>query len=168
MKVAGLDLSMTKTGVCHTVADAPCWHLIKPRGTADDRLVMVKNRVMEYVGTCDLVLIEGYLNHSQTAGITGMVHGAVRTALIEAGIPYATLPPSSLKKYATANGGSGTDKRAMAIAAYKRGGVEFTDDNTCDAWWLWVAANDHLERPIFPLPQFNRESLSKIRMEWSP
>jgi Holliday junction resolvasome RuvABC endonuclease subunit len=164
-KVAGLDLSITATGVTHTVADAPCWHLVRTRGTKDDRLVVIRNQVRTYVLGAELVLIEGYLNHSKSAGITGMVHGAVRSMLIEQGIPYATLPPSSLKKYATGNGGSKTDKRAMALAAYKRAEVEFTDDNTCDAWWLWVAACDYLGSARFVLPALNRESLGKINKE---
>lgn len=165
MSVSGLDLSITGTGVAHTVQGAACTHLIKTVGTKDDRLVVIRRQVLDHVKGSTLVLIEGYLNKSMTAGITGMVHGAVRSALIEAGIPYATLPPSSLKKYATGSGGAGSDKRAMAVAAYKRGGVEFTNDNECDAWWLWVAACDFTGNPPFSLPAVNRESLNKIKME---
>lgn len=163
--VAGLDLSITATGVAHSVEGAACWHLIRPKEKGDARLVVIRNQLREYVRGVELVLIEGYLNTSKSAGITGMVHGAVRSMLLEEGIPYATLPPSSLKKYATGSGGSATDKRAMALAAYKRAEVEFTDDNTCDAWWLWVAARDYLGVPPFNLPAVNRESLSKIKME---
>jgi hypothetical protein len=166
VKVAGLDLSITATGVCHSGEDGqPCWHLIKTKGTKDDRLVVIKNQIREYVRGCGFVLIEGYLNQSMSAGITGMVHGAVRSMLIEEGITYGTLPPSSLKKYASGSGGKGTDKRVMALEAYKRGGVEFRDDNTCDAWWLWVAASDQFDQAPFALPMLNRESLTKIHME---
>lgn len=167
MKVAGLDLSMTGTGVCHTDPDGhPCWHLIKTKGTRDDRLVVIRNQVREYVRGHGFVLIEGYLNKSMSAGITGMVHGAVRSMLIEEGIPYATLPPSSLKKYATGSGGVGSNKLVMSVEAYKRGGVEFGgDDNTCDAWWLWVAASDQFDQAPFVLPMVNRESLTKIKLE---
>jgi Holliday junction resolvasome RuvABC endonuclease subunit len=170
VRLTGLDLSITATGVCHT-EDSPtmdesprgCWHLIKTKGTRDDRLVVIRNQVREYVAGSDLVLIEGYLNASKSAGITGMVHGAVRLMLLEEGIPYATIPPSSLKKYATGRGNA--DKRDMSVAAYKRAALEFTDDNTCDAWWAWVMASDHTKRPVFDLPAVNRESLTKIKME---
>lgn len=168
MRVAGLDLSMTATGVCHGGALAsqhgePCWHTIKTRGTKDNRLVVIKDQALDYVSGSVLVLIEGYLNHSHSAGITGMVHGAVRTALLEVGIPYATLPPSSLKKYATGKGGA--SKTDMAMSAFKRAGVEFGNDNECDAWWLWVAAHDHLGAPLFSLPKVHRDALAAIHLE---
>lgn len=157
---------MTETGVAHTGADgAACTHVIRPKKDGDGRLVEIRAAVREYVRGSELVIIEGYLNKSMSAGITGMVHGAVRSLLLEEGIPYATLPPSSLKKYATGSGGSATDKTAMIMAAYKRGGIEFRNHNECDAWWLWVAARDHLDAPWFPLPSLHRESLMKIKME---
>jgi hypothetical protein len=158
----GLDLSITATGTCADLKGGP---LIRTRRKGDARLVEIRERLRPIVAGSGLVLIEGYLNQSMTAGITGMVHGAVRALLLEEGIPYGTLPPSSLKKYATGNGGSKTDKRAMALAAYKRAELEFTDDNSCDAWWLWVAAMDRLGLAPFQLPALNRESLSKITME---
>lgn len=167
--VSGLDLSITNTGVGHgSIAEwdgSPlgCTHLINPRGTGDDRLVVIKNQAREYVRGSDLVLIEGFLQKSFSAGTTGMVHGAVRTMLIEEGIPYATMAPTSLKKYATGSGSAG--KVDMAVAAFKRAGVEFSNDNECDAWWLWAAAMDHLGQPVLPLPALNRESLKKIKME---
>lgn len=165
VRVSGLDLSITATGAAHTSPDGGegCTHVIKTKGTKDDRLVVIKNQVLTYTRGSELVLIEGYLNKSMSAGITGMVHGAVRSALIEAGTPYATIPPASLKKYATGNGSA--DKTAMALAAFKRAGEEFKDDNQCDAWWCWVALRDKLGSPLFTLPAINRESLAKIKME---
>lgn len=164
VKVSGLDLSMTGTGLVYTVEGAAYTHLIKPKDAGDLRLPEIRTRILSHVEGSELVLIEGYLNRSMSAGITGMVHGAVRAGLIDAGIKYATFPPASLKKYATGRGGA--SKTDMAVAAVKRAGVEFTNDNECDAWWLWVAVNDHLDHPVFPLPQSQREALSKIKMEW--
>jgi Holliday junction resolvasome RuvABC endonuclease subunit len=166
MKVSGLDLSMTGTGAAYTFPGAPGnveTQLIRPREVRDLRLNEIQARVIEVVRDSDLVLIEGFLNRSLSAGITGMVHGAVRAALIEAGLKYGTLPPSSLKLFATGRGGA--SKTDMAVAAFKRGGVEFREDNQTDAWWLWVAANEHLGNPIFDLPKRQREALDKIQME---
>lgn len=163
MKVSGLDLSITATGVTHTVEGRPCWHLIRTKEKGDLRLTELQRRIRDFVLDSDLVLIEGYLNKSMSAGITGMVHGAVRSMLIEEGLRYATLPPSSLKKYATGRGNA--TKTDMAVAALKRGNVEFRDDNECDSWWLWLAARDHSDRPYIPMPSVNRESLNKITME---
>jgi Holliday junction resolvasome RuvABC endonuclease subunit len=163
LRVAGLDLSMTGTGVAHSVEGAACTHLVKPREARDLRLPEIARRVREYVLDSDLVVIEGYLNRSMSAGITGMVHGAVRAMLIEEGLKYATLPPASLKKFATGRGGA--SKTEMALAALKRGGLEFRDDNECDAWWLYVAASHHLGEPVIDLPKVQREALDKIQME---
>lgn len=168
--VAGLDLSITETGVAidagpRLLDPEPAratTHVIKPKRPKDFRLPEIVDRVMELVQGAEFVLIEGYLNQSKSAGITGMVHGAIRTELIRNQIRYGMLPPSSLKKYATGNGGVKTDKTAMTLAAYKRGQIEFTNNNECDAWWLWVAANDHLHHPVIALPQLHRESLTKI------
>jgi Holliday junction resolvasome RuvABC endonuclease subunit len=163
VKVSGLDLSMTATGAAHTVEGAACTHLIKPKSAGDLRLPEIKNRIREHVQGSELILIEGYLNHSHSAGITGMVHGSVRSMLIEEGLKYATLSPSSLKKFATGRGGA--SKTDMAVAAFKRGGVEFTNDNECDAWWLWVGANDYLGAPVIDLPKAQRQALDSLKME---
>jgi Holliday junction resolvasome RuvABC endonuclease subunit len=164
VKVSGLDLSMTGTGVTYSAHEGvPRSVLIKPRELRDRRLNEIASRILELVDGSELVLIEGFLNHSHSAGITGMVHGAVRLELIRAGVMYATLPPTSLKKFATGRGGA--NKTDMAVAAFKRGDVEFRDDNQCDAWWLWVAANEHLAQPVITMPKAQREALDAIQRE---
>jgi hypothetical protein len=65
VKVAGLDLSMTASGVCHVGDDmempacqeGACWHLIKPHEDKDFRLPEIKSRVKQLVTDHDLVLI---------------------------------------------------------------------------------------------------------------
>lgn len=163
MKVSGLDLAMTQTGVCHTVEDAACWHLIRPKEAKDFRLPEIRSQIKQYVTDSDLVLIEMLPPNMKGAGITGMVQGIVREMLIEEGIRYGDIGPSALKKYATGKGNA--SKTEMALAALKRGGVEFHNDNECDAWWLWVMSNDFQGHPVFPLPQINRAELPKIEMK---
>jgi Holliday junction resolvasome RuvABC endonuclease subunit len=164
IKVVGLDLSITGTGVAHTVEGAVCTHLIKTNPKhRDARLAQIQSEVRVFAQGAELALIEAPTPKSPSSVVSGMVQGAVRLVLLDLGVPYGTLMPASLKKYAT---GKGTgDKIPMAIAALKRAGLEFPDDNQCDAFWLWVAANDHLGQPVFDLPQINRESLTKIKME---
>jgi Holliday junction resolvasome RuvABC endonuclease subunit len=164
VKVTGLDLSMTATGVTHQVGAVSCTHVVKSREKRDLRLPDIAGRVTFYAADSDLVLIEGYLNHSHSAGVTGMVHGAVRAALIEAGLSYAVLPPSSLKKFATGKGNA--SKTDMAVAAFKRGdGVEFQDDNACDSWWLYVAAAQYLGEPVLSMPKAQCEALAAVTRE---
>ena len=163
VKVAGLDLAMGQTGVCHTVEGAACWHLIKPKKVKDLRLPEIKAQVFEYIADAELVLIEMLPPNMKGAGITGMVQGVIRDELLARGIHYADIGPSALKKYATGKGGA--SKTEMALAAMKRAGHEFTNDNECDAYWAWVMANDHLDQPVFSLPKLNRDQLLNIEMK---
>lgn len=163
MRVTGLDLAMVATGACHTVEDAACWHLIKPKADKDRRIPEIKAQVREHVAGSALVLIEFLPPNMNGAGITGMVHGAIRDMLLEEGIPYGDVGPSSLKFYATGKGGA--SKTEMSLAAMKRGGVEIADNNECDAWWLWVMANDFLEQPVITLPKVQRAKLADIEMK---
>ena len=163
VKALGLDLSIAGTGLAHSLQGEACTPLIKTKGKGDRRLLEIRALVRELAPGAELALIEAPTARSATSVISGMVHGVVRAELIELGIPYGTLMPASLKKFAT---GKGTgDKVPMALEAFKRAGREFPDDNQCDAWWLWVAAMTRLGAAPFQLPALNRESLSKIPME---
>ena len=163
VKVLGLDLAMVETGLCHTVEGAACLHSIRPKTAKDLRLLEIQTHVREQVQGSHLVLIEMLPPNMKGAGITGMVQGVIRAMLLDLGIPYGDLGPSSLKKFATGRGGA--SKTEMALAALKRGGVELPNDNQCDAWWLWVAANEHLGQPVIELPKIQREELRKIEMK---
>jgi hypothetical protein len=172
VKVAGLDLSMMASGVCHTgtgddadweCQTGACWHLIKPREDKDFRLPEIKSRIKRLVTDHDLVLIEMLPPHMKGAGITGMVQGVTREMLLEEGIRYGDVGPSALKKYATGKGNA--SKTEMALAALKRGGIEFSNDNECDGWWLWVMARDFKGEPVFDLPQVQRAELKHIEMK---
>lgn len=158
MNVLGLDLSITATGVARRF-DA---FTITPRGKGDERLLEIRHAISSAVALekFDLVAIEDLPTHAHSAGITGMVHGAVRTLLLHHRTPYVLIPPASVKKYATGKGNSG--KPEMAVAALKRAGVEFGDDNQCDAFWLRAMALDHLGKPMFGLPENHRAALAKV------
>ena len=160
VKVTGLDLAMTAPGLAHSLQGEACWHLITPKLAKDRRLGEIKAQVREFVAGSEFVLVELLPPNMKGAGITGMVHGVVRNMLQEEGVPYGDIGPSSLKKYATGKGGA--SKTEMALAAMKRAGVELAEDNVCDAWWLWVMANDHLGQPVFSLPKLQRDQLSMI------
>ena len=159
--VIGLDLSITAPGFCGT--DGKAWSLKLPAKHGDERLLTIAEAVAELARDSlpDLVVIEDLPTHAHGAGITGMVHGAARTELVRLGARYALVPPATLKKFATGKGNA--DKTAMAMAAYKRDEIEFSDDNECDAWWLWVAGMTHLGEPPFPLPSDQTAALDKVR-----
>lgn len=163
--VVGLDLSIAATGVCWRASERAPVKVETWKGKpadGDSRLEVIATTVADLVDDdTDLVVIEDLPTHARSAGITGMVHGAVRVELIRAGVPYALVSPATLKTFATGRGNA--DKTAMALAAYKRAGVEFSDDNECDAWWLWVAGMVRLGAGPLELPARQIAALDKAR-----
>ncbi|GAB3209751.1 hypothetical protein GCM10027294_25410 [Marinactinospora endophytica] len=157
--VIGLDLSMTATGIAYPDGTTETLH---PRSTGDARLVEIRDRVDRAASDrrVDLVVIEDLPTHARAAGITGMVHGAVRSLLVERQIPYALVSPATLKAYAAGKGNA--DKTAMTLALYKRAGIEVADDNQCDAWWLRAAGLQHLGHPAVELPAAQIARLDKV------
>lgn len=168
--VAGIDPSLTGTGVA---ADDGSWFTITPRSKGDERLLEIRNRLRYALvdigyaagGRADLVVMEDVPPvRGQALAKLGMVQGVIRAELMSLKIPYALVTPAGLKLYATGKGsGAGTDKHGMRMAAYKRAGVEFPDDNQCDAWWarqLGLYAVGHPD--AIEMPQRNREAALKL------
>ncbi len=163
--VLGLDLSITSTGICYPDGST----LTVPTRTeqGDLRLLHIAEAVCFAIGAgVDLAVLEDLPTHAHAAGITGMVHGVVRSELLQAGVPYALVTPATLKAYATGKGTA--DKTLMAMSAFKRAGVEFADDNRCDAWWLRTAGLDWLGEPLFELPAAQREHLVGLNKKGKP
>lgn len=160
MNIIGLDLSLTATGIAHVDGSTST---VKTRTEdGDRRLVRIQDAVRAAIAPgVQLAVIEDLPTHAKGAGITGMVHGAVRAVLIEHTVPYALVVAATLKAYATGNGSA--DKTAMALAAFKRAGVEFPDDNQCDAWWLRVAGLDRHGTPLFRMPVAQLDRLDKAK-----
>lgn len=164
-RVLGLDLSMTATGVC--LPDGTTYTIKTKPADRDRRLQHIVTEISARLADrdggldVDLAVIE-----EAPPGLKGpaikaihMVHGAVRLWMNDFDIPYTEVNPSTLKVYATGN--KGADKIAMAMAAYKRAGIEFADDNQCDAWWLRTAGLDRLGHSAFAMPQTQRAALDK-------
>jgi Holliday junction resolvasome RuvABC endonuclease subunit len=166
LRILALDLSITATGVC--LPDGTTRTITTNAKHGDRRLQHIVDQVGIALGEgpddigdgVDLVVIEGPVVRSSAAVIIGMVHGAVRLRLIDFGTPYVLVTPATLKAYATGKGNA--DKTAMAIAALKRSGREFADDNQVDAAWLRWAALDWYDAPEFPMPRVQRDRLTKV------
>ena len=158
MKILGLDLSITATGVADHDGGTST---IKPATAGDRRLVTIRDAVGLVVGGCDLVAIEELPPiRAHALGILGMVHGVVRSALIMWRIPYVLIPPGNLKKYATGKGSA--TKPDMRMALFQRAGLDLRDDNQVDAWWLRAMALDHYGQPTVALPKIHRDALNKV------
>lgn len=156
-KVVGLDLSMTATGIAESDGRT-C--TIKPTSTGDARLVQIRAEVRSAVYGTDFVVIEDLPVNAKSAGITGMVHGAIRV-MLQSGPPYVLITPATLKKYATGRGNAG--KPEMAVALFKRAGVELADDNQVDAWWLRAAGHEILGEPLMPMPSSQVDALKAVK-----
>lgn len=164
LTVIGLDLSLTATGIAYIGGGT---ETVKTRSAdGDRRLLRIAQLIRLVIQTerPDLAVVEDLPKHAMAAGITGMVHGAVRAVLLEEGVPYALVSPATLKAFATGKGNG--DKTGMTMAAYKRAGREFPGDtggNECDAWWLRAAGLDWLGAPEIALPQAQRDRLAKAK-----
>jgi len=157
MRVVGLDLSITATGIAGI---AGVTYTVQTRLKGDHRLLAIRKAVADLTADCDLAAIEDLPTHAHGAGVTGMVHGVVRELLLARGVPYVLITPAGVKKYATGKGSCG--KPEMAVAAFKRAGVEFGDDNQCDAWWLRAMTLDHLGQPVVTVPESHRVALKPV------
>jgi Holliday junction resolvasome RuvABC endonuclease subunit len=174
LKIMGLDLSITRTGV--GLPDRTTFAAPPPKQIpGNDRLEYFADHIGLAARTArvDLVVIEGLggLYKGEAARTMPMMHGAVRLELKRHRVPYMLLSPSSLKKFATGNGSA--DKTAMALAALKRLGREYATNDECDADWLRIAGrfaygmSEVTDRPgpslavdrLLQMPQENLEAL---------
>lgn len=157
MTVIGLDLSVTATGIAY--ADGST--ITIKGGTGDARLVKLYEAVREALDPdTQLVVVEDLPRGAMGGSVTGMAQGVVRLLLRQTGVPYALVTPGTLKTFATGKGNAG--KPDMAVAAYKRAGLEFGDDNQCDAWWLRAAGMTHLGFVVADLPRAQIRALDKV------
>jgi Holliday junction resolvasome RuvABC endonuclease subunit len=73
----------------------------------------------------------------------GELGGVVRLVLHDAGIPFVVVPPTSLKLFVAGNGSA--DKDQMRTSTLGKWGVDFDQDDECDAYGLaQVARAVHL------------------------
>lgn len=166
--VAGLDLSLTSTGVCIngvTLSVVP-----KEKGVA--RLVAIRDEVVDFLDTHNsklFVCVEGYSfgskqSHAHSIGELG---GVIRVALHERHIPFVDIPPTCRAKFATGKGNASKSEVVSAISA--RTGIVWSGksaDDLCDAWVLEEIGRTHFGQERFEWPKASREVLGKI--DWSP
>ena len=165
LRVLGLDLSLTSTGVA--LPDGTTYRIKTRAKDGDRRLLHIRDCIRDDLAEHrpHLAVIEDLPKHAMSAGITAHVHGVVKCELLDAGVPYTTIVPATLKSYACDKGNA--DKPEMAAAAYLAAGVEFADDkggDQADAWWLRAAAHHHYDAWLFTLPQAQIDRLCKV--EW--
>lgn len=166
--VIGIDPSLTATGIADHAGDTSV--ITYPKGCeGDQRLARISDRLQELIfavpiATSLYAVIEDLPTHGKGAGQTGMVQGVVRLKLIEFEIPYVTVPPASLKLFATGKGTA--PKPDLRMELFKRTGIDLPNDNKVDAWWLRELGLHKLGNPTITLPKINLKALDKVE-DWN-
>lgn len=164
MSVAGIDLSLTSTGVALVYNDAEIkTHRIKSTGkkgatvaSTSRRLELIGCEVVKFAtagyclpGAVDLAVIEAP-SYGSTHGSQherGGLWWQVVRLLLDLGIPVATVAPQGRAKYATGKGNSGKDDvLAAAIKRYPQ--AEIIGNDVADAVILAAMGQRWLGRPI--------------------
>lgn len=176
-RVVGLDLSLVSTGIALADRTFTTGRSL-PKDATDaercERIAHIRDVVIDecctywrpHVSTpaVDLVVMEGFsFGSPQGATEAGGLGWTIRIALHQADVPFAVVPPPTLKKYATGSGAAGKDD--VKLAALSRLGLEFTGKGSgdrCDATWLRVMGLDALGCPLVAMPESHRAALTKI------
>jgi len=141
---AGLDLSLIGTGIViidnegnivnQTLLNVKSeWYECMEQHIND---VYKQCKFVANVVRLEKIAIEGlsYMSIGRTVHERTALHHMIRCYLYRREVLFDVIPPKTLKKWATGNGNS--DKNQMMENAFKRWGIQFTDDNLCDAYCL--------------------------------
>jgi Holliday junction resolvasome RuvABC endonuclease subunit len=163
-RVAGLDISLTGTGIATvggTTRVPTSGHRNDDLAARDARLRHITDRVLEEVGTVDLVCVEGPIKYQQPGGSTWDRAGLwwrIVSALLGRDMPVAVVPPMCRAKYATGNGNA--RKTAVLDAAQRRYGAILPTDDEADALILRAMGLDYLGQALIAVPDTHRAGLA--------
>lgn len=138
---------------------------LKPGARRDvDRLVWLRDAVLHLAAAPSLVVLEGpsFASRGRAVVSLGELHGVLKVALREAGLPVAVVAPGTLKRYASGRGNA--PKERVLVEAVKRLGYQGSDHNIADAMWLRAMALDHYGlRGAVQVPKAHRAALEAVR-----
>lgn len=136
-----IDASLTNTAVCLYQRDGTyqmkCFGSKPAPGLARFwRYRELVSSIEQFVPSDARVFLEGYAFGARGAAILSIAEfgGMLRDVLIDRLCGLTEVPPTVVKLFAAQKGNA--DKRAMAVAAVKRWGVEFPTDDEVDAFAL--------------------------------
>lgn len=157
-RILGVDPSLTGTGIAWDTHQYTC------KGDGDQRLHVIYRTITDLAEKTpfDMAVVEDLPTHGMGAGKTGMAQGVVRLALQVSRVPYVTVPPATLKVYATGRGNA--TKPDMRVELLQRTRLDLRDDNQVDATWLKHLGADLLGQPTLHLPQTHRRALAKLTL----
>lgn len=183
MRVLGIGLSLTATGIAIVTADTGHpWEIrdrtpkievrtIASTGRSDatlpqrrTRLQNIGDAVIAAAHGADIAVIESpSLGQARQGGQLDR-HGLwwlVADRLIGCGIPVATVTPAGRAKYATGKGNAG--KTDVLLAVDRRyPAAEITDDNQADALVLAAMGCRHMGHPIDDMPKAHVDAMDAV------
>ena len=135
MRICGIDASLTGTGIallrCGNELD-PITTTITSKLTETNRLIHIRDYVQKFSDGSDLVVIESYaFSRPNQAHQIGELGGVLRVMLAENNLKVLEVAPTQLKKFATGKGNA--SKEEIAVAAYKKWGIECRTNDETDA-----------------------------------
>lgn len=144
----GIDLSLTNTGliILNEKSEIIKQELISTKSSdeIEKRLLEIEEKLAFIPNIVRLqnVYIEGLSYGSTGHSILelGALHYIIRIFLYKKNTNYKIIQPGTLKKFITGKGNA--KKNLMLMKVFKRWGVEFNDDNLCDAFSLAKMALD--------------------------
>lgn len=138
MKIVGLDLSLTGTGIATWCGDRILAETITTKLLGLPRMDYILQQVREFTKAADLVVIEGFSFGSRGAAlfeIAGLGY-LVRHDFWKREQKFLLVTPGQLKKFVTGKGNA--DKAIVIREVYKRFGVDVANDDEADAVGLLV------------------------------
>lgn len=160
----GLDLSLTSTGWAAIRRGRMIGFAVSPPAgiVGAERLYFFEKELVGLLARYEphMVAVEGYSfgsrNGREQAGELG---GIARLVLHKAKVPWFTVPPQSLKAFATGKGTA--EKSAVGKELFKRWGVDLPGNDATDAGGLALIAFSRLHSGL-TLTQAQKDTLQKI------
>ena len=140
-RFVGLDPSFNGMGIIvldsHGEIIEQILHKAK-EGEVEERLLDIENRIkfIPMIPRLETVYIEGPSYSSSGAFVLqmGALHFLIRLIFLKKKINYKVIAPGTLKKFVAGTGVA--KKELMLLKTYKKWGIEFNDNNLCDAYGL--------------------------------
>ncbi|MDI9885346.1 hypothetical protein QMZ92_13310 [Streptomyces sp. HNM0645] len=158
--VIGLDLSLTSTGV----AGEGWTDRIRTKLRGDERLRHLTGQIASFVKAADLVVMEGpSYGHAALAGHEDLagLRVLVRQFCYRQSIPYAVIPPSTLKLYASGRGNATKGEVRSAVAdrygVHTEGAARYDE---ADAYVAMAAGMAWLGYPLAAVPERSAKALA--------
>ncbi len=162
LRIAGLDISLTSTGIATTAGTT---HIPTKGKRADSltqrhaRFQTITRALFDALGHCDLAVVENPA-YGAPGGSTwdrGGLWWLIVDGLLDREIPVALVTPRGRAKYATGNGAA--DKKAVLVAVGRRYGAALANDDEADALTLRAMGHDWLGQPLALVPDTHRAAL---------